>query len=157
LASQYGLERKRGAKEARQQLAVLRARWPLAFPAAPEDIRPLAIGVARDIAAAMGWSLPYTHGVTGGWKMAPVYCRAVLCYRHRIGLDGAPAEAIDAEAKALATKRLAQIEARRTAKPAAAKIEAAPAAAAVVTPAAPRVSTEQLRAKVRAALLRSGS
>jgi len=43
----------------------------LAFPVKHEDIRPLAMGVARQVAAAMVWSLPYTLGVLGGWKMAP--------------------------------------------------------------------------------------
>jgi hypothetical protein len=28
------------------------------------------MGVAREVAAAMGWSLPYTLGVFGRWKMA---------------------------------------------------------------------------------------
>jgi hypothetical protein len=60
MASQYGIERDRGAKESSEQLATLRGKWPLAFPAKPHDIRPLAIGAAGEIAAAMGWSLPYT-------------------------------------------------------------------------------------------------
>jgi hypothetical protein len=33
-----------------------------------QDIRPLAMGVARQVAAAMGWSLPYTLGVLGRWR-----------------------------------------------------------------------------------------
>jgi hypothetical protein len=45
----------------------------------------------------MGWSLPYT--LRGAWplEMAAVCCQAVLCYGQRIGLDGARAEAVDAE------------------------------------------------------------
>jgi hypothetical protein len=70
--SPYRIERDRGSKESRQQLAVLREKWPLAFPVKHQDVRPLAMGVARQVAAAMGWSLPYTLGVLGGWKMAPV-------------------------------------------------------------------------------------
>jgi sRNA-binding protein len=89
----------------RQQLAALREKWPLAFPAQHQDVRPLAMGVAREVAAAMGWSLPYTLGVLGRWKMSPVYCQAVLGHDQRIALDGAPAETVDAEAKDLATKR----------------------------------------------------
>jgi len=61
------------------------------------------------IAAVMGWSLPYTLGVLGRSKMAAVYCQAVLCYGQRIGLDGAPAEAVDAEAQHLAAKQLVQL------------------------------------------------
>jgi len=51
--------------EYQQRLAVLRKKWRLAFPAKHQKIRPLAIGVVREIVAAMGWSLPYTHGVLG--------------------------------------------------------------------------------------------
>jgi hypothetical protein len=57
------------------------------------------------IAAVMGWTLPYTLGVLGRWKILAVYCRAVLCYGQRIGPDGAAAEAADAEARHLAANR----------------------------------------------------
>jgi hypothetical protein len=82
----------RGAKEHRQQLHALREKWPLAFPVQPEDVRPLALGIADQIAAAMGWSVQYTLGVLRPWKMAPFYCRAVLSHDRRITLDGTPAE-----------------------------------------------------------------
>src|SRR5262249_55377635 len=42
------------------------------------DIRLLAIGVTDEIATAMGWSVPYTLGVMGGWKRTAASCRAVL-------------------------------------------------------------------------------
>jgi len=105
----------------------------------------------------MGWSLPYTLGVLGRWKMAPVYCQAVLCYDQRIALDGSPAETVDAEAKNLATKQLAQLAARKAAKkaaeaaaPAVVKPKPAPGSPTEVPPETP----EQLRDRVRAALLR---
>ena len=79
MTSPYRIERDRGTEEAHQQLAVLREKWPLAFAAQHQDVRPLAMGVARQVAAALGWSLPYALGVLGRWKMAPVYCQAVLC------------------------------------------------------------------------------
>jgi sRNA-binding protein len=155
MTSPYRIERDRGSKESRQQLAALREKWPLAFPVQHQDVRPLAMGVARQVAAAMGWSLPYTLGVLGRWKMAEVYCQAVLCHDQRIALDGAPAETVDAEAKDLATKQLAQLAARKAAKkaaeaaaPAVAKPKNAPA------PAPPTKTPEQLRDRVRAALLR---
>jgi sRNA-binding protein len=155
MASQYRIERDRGTKESPQQIAVLREKWPIAFPVKHQDVRPLAMGVAREVAATMGWSLPYTLGVLGRWKMAPVYCQAVLCYDQRIALDGSPAETVDAEAKDLATKQLAQLAARKAAKKAA---EAAAPSVVKPKPApAPAPSTEtpeQLRARVRAALLR---
>jgi sRNA-binding protein len=134
---------------------VLREKWPLAFPVKDQDVRPLAIGGTGEIAAAMGWSLRYTLGVLGRRKMAAVYCQAVLSHDQRIALDGTPAETADAEAKDLATKQLAQLAARKAAKKAA---EAA--AHAVVkpkhapTPAPPTKTPEQLRDRVRAALLR---
>jgi sRNA-binding protein len=108
----HRIERERGTKEARQQLVALGEKWPLSFPAKHQDVRPLALGAAGEIAAAMGWSLPYTLGVLGRWKMAEVYCQAVLCHDQRIALDGAPAETVDAEAKNLATKQLASRRAR---------------------------------------------
>jgi sRNA-binding protein len=101
----------------------------------------------------MGWPLPYTLGVLTRWKMAAVYCRAVLSHGQRIGLDGSPAETIDAEARELATKQMAQLEARRAAKKA-----AETARAAVVKPKPTRErpieTAEQLRDRVRAGLLR---
>jgi hypothetical protein len=109
MASQYQMERDRGTKESDQQLALLREKWPLAFPIKDDDIRPLARGAAREIAAAMGWSIPYTLGVLGRWKVAAVYCRAVLGYDQRIALDGLAVELVGVEAKEMATKRLAQL------------------------------------------------
>jgi sRNA-binding protein len=79
----------------------------------------------------MGWSLPYTLGVLGRWKMAAVYCQAVLAHDQRIALDGAPAETVDAEAKDLAAKQLAKLAARK------AKKAAEAAALAVVKPKLP--------------------
>jgi sRNA-binding protein len=122
-----------------------------------QDVRPLAIGATGEIAAAMGWSLPYTLGVLGRWKMAAVYCQAVLCYDQRIALDGSPAETVDAEAKNLAAKQLAKLAARKVAKkiakpaaPAALKPKPTPGPPTEMPPETP----EQLRDRVRAALLR---
>jgi sRNA-binding protein len=153
MSSSHQIERNRGTKECRQQLAALRERWPLAFPAKLEDVRPLAVGAAGEIAAAMGWSLPYTLGVLVGWKMAPAYCQAVLCYDKRVSLDGSPAETIDAEAKELATKQLARLAARETAKK---SVKAAAPAGVGPKPAPlpPTVTPDQLRGRVRASLLR---
>jgi hypothetical protein len=111
MSSPDQIERNRGTKDSRQQLAVLREKWPLAFPALDQDVRPLTIGAAREIAAAMGWSLPYTLGVLVGWKMARSYCEAVLRFDQRVALDGSLAETIDAEARELATQQLARLAA----------------------------------------------
>jgi sRNA-binding protein len=123
MASPQTIERQRGIKEAGQQLGALREKWPLAFPVQAQDVRPLALGVAHQVAAEMGWSLPYTLSVLRHWKMAAVYCRAVLSHDQRIALDGTPAEMVDAGAKDLAAKQLARLDARNAAK----KKAAAPA------------------------------
>ena len=143
----HTIERQRGAKEAHQQLAVLRERWPLAFPVQRRDVRPLALGTVGQIAEAMGWSVPYTIGVLTYWKMAPVYCQAVLAHDQRVTLDGAPAEPVDAEAKELATKQFAKLAARNAAKQTA-------AAKAKPKPAPTTEKSTQLRDRVRAGLLR---
>jgi sRNA-binding protein len=84
------------------------------------------------------------------WSRAPAYCEAVLCYDQRVALDGSPAEAIDAEAKELATKQLARLAAREAAKKSvkAAVVEPKP------NPLRPTVTPDQLRGRVRASLLR---
>jgi sRNA-binding protein len=82
-----------------------------------------------------------------------VYCQAVLSHDQRIALDGTPAETVDADAKDLAAKRLATLAARKAAK----KVGKPAAPAAVKpkpAPAAPTETPEQLRDRVRAALLR---
>jgi len=147
MASPHTIERQRGAKEARQQLGVLRDKWPLAFP--DRDARPLALGTVGQIAEAMSWSIPYTIGVLTYWKMAPFYCQAVLSHDQRITLDGAPAEPVDAEAKELAAKQLSKLAARNAAKQAVAA-KAKPKTKTKPAPEAPA----QLRARVRAGLLR---
>jgi sRNA-binding protein len=106
------IERERGRKEAGKQLEVLRERWPLAFPVQRQDVRPLATGVANQIAETMGWSLSYSVGVLTYWKMSAVYCRAVLDHDQRITLDGTPVEAVDEGAKDLAAKQLTRLALR---------------------------------------------
>lgn len=154
--STYQIERNRGTKEARQQLAVLQEKWPLAFPGNHQDIRPLAVGTAGEIAVETGWSVPYTLGVLVRWKMAPAYCQAILRYGQRVALDGSPAETVDAEAKELATKQLARLAERETARKA---TKVAPSPVVKPKPAAPPTKTrpetpDQLRGRVRASLLR---
>jgi sRNA-binding protein len=85
--------------------------------------------------------------------MAAVYCQAVLSHDQRIGLDGSLAETVDAEAKELASKQMALLEARKAAKKAA---ESARAAVVKPKPAQtrPTETPEQLRDRVRAGLLR---
>jgi len=85
--------------------------------------------------------------------MASAYCQAVLRHDQRIALDGSPAETVDAEAKDLAAKRLAQLAAHKAAKKAA-KTAAPTVMNPKPAPAPPTDTPEQLRARVRASLLR---
>ena len=153
----YRIERDRGIKDYREQLAELREKWPLAFPVNDKDIRPLTVDATREIAAAKGWSLPYTLGVLSRWKMAPVYCQAVLCHHQRITLDGSPAEVVDAKARGLATKHLARRAASATGKKAAkgaAPTAMKPKHVSAPPPAPPPEAPKPLRDLVRASLLR---
>jgi hypothetical protein len=52
MTSPYRIERERGTKESPQQIAVLREKWPLAFPVEHQDVRPLAMGAARQVASS---------------------------------------------------------------------------------------------------------
>jgi sRNA-binding protein len=148
--STYRIERDRGIKEYRQQLTELRQKWPLAFPVHDEDVRPLAVDAAQEIAVVMGWSYPYTLGVLSRWKMAPLYCQAVLSHDQRIALDGSPAEMVGPKAKDLATKHLA----RRAASTTATAKSAAPTAVKPKRANARPETPKQLRDRVRASLLR---
>jgi sRNA-binding protein len=138
MTSPHQIERQRGIKEASQQLGALRERWPLAFPVQHQDIRPLALGVAQQVAAGMGWSLPYTLSVLRRRKMAAVYCQAVLSHEERIDLNGGPAETVDAGARDLAAAQLARLAARNAAKKAAVPATAKPK---------PALPTDRVRAR----------
>jgi sRNA-binding protein len=152
----YRTERDRGIKEYRQQLAGLRQKWPLAFPVHDQDVRPLAVDAAHEIAAVMGWSYPYPLGVLSRWKLAPLYCRAVLNHPQRIALGGSPAEMVEAKAKDLATKHLARRAASTTAKKAAksAATTVKPKPASAPPPTERPETPKPLRDLVRASLLR---
>jgi sRNA-binding protein len=104
---------RRGSQEARQAIELLRARWPKAFPTKSHEVRPLA-SVTAELQEALGWSPAYARGVLSAWKARESYCRAVLTYSRRIGLDGSLTEGVvDDDARAMATARLEQIAARK--------------------------------------------
>ena len=110
-------ETKRGYEEASKQFELLRAKWPLAFPRAPDKVRPLASGSASILAEAFGWSHAYARAVLKVWKLRDAYCRAVLDYSQRINLDGTPsAEHVDDEARQKAKEQLDLIAARKVKK-----------------------------------------
>ncbi len=104
---------KRGAQDSWQAFDLLRTRWPKAFPAKSHEVRPL-VNVTAEMQEAFGWSPAYAKGVLSVWKAREAYCRAVLAYPNRVGLDGSPTEAIvDDQARTLASARLEQIAAKK--------------------------------------------
>ncbi len=110
-------ETKRGYEEASKQFELLRAKWPLASPRAPDAVRPLASGGASILAEAFGWSDAYARAVLVVWKLRDTYCRAVLAYSQRINLDGTPsAEYVNDEARRKAKEQLDRIAAHKAKK-----------------------------------------
>ena len=109
-----------GCRTSKEHVPALQDRWPEAFPKDDRKVRPI-VNVVDPVAAAMGWTGSFTHGVLRGWKMRAAYCRAVLQHEERVNLDGSPSgQLIDDEARALATKQLAAIKARGARRDAAA-------------------------------------
>lgn len=107
------LERRRGLKEAGNQLPALRARWPEAFSTDPKMVRPLASSALRTVIKEFGWSFPYARAVLSVWKSRSAYCHAVLRHAERVHLDGsASTETVDDKAQELARAKLAQFAAR---------------------------------------------
>jgi hypothetical protein len=105
-------ENMRGFQEVSQQVPHLRAKWPKAFPAKSDEIRPLASGIKQTVMEAFGWTPAYTRAVLKGWKLRAAYCQAVLRHKKRINLDGSTSdEEVDDEARRLARVRLDKLAA----------------------------------------------
>ena len=101
-------ETQRAYREARTAITLLQQRWPAAFPETPQQVRPLITGLVPIIAAALGWSHPYTRTVLRMWKLRPAYCHAVLAHPVRFDLDGNPTDQpINEDARTQAKARLA--------------------------------------------------
>jgi hypothetical protein len=85
--------------------AAFRERWPLAFPTKHEDVRPLAMASPAKSPRRWGGRFPIRSASSrdGKWRRST---QAVLSHDQPIGLDGSPAELVDAEAKELATKQM---------------------------------------------------
>lgn len=111
----------RGFKEARDQIEVLRARWPKAFPLAAHQVRPLETATLDIIVNEMGWTRPYARAVLAVWKKRTAYCRAILAYPTRFRLDGSPTdEIVDDIARNHAQLDLARNQQRKLAREASA-------------------------------------
>jgi sRNA-binding protein len=102
-------EQRRGFKEGSKQFGLLHARWPKAFPAKSQEIRPLTNGVQQALVEAFSWNPYYARGVLAAWKMRPVYSRAILRYSICINLDGSTSdEDVGDIPRAMAKQRLEQ-------------------------------------------------
>jgi sRNA-binding protein len=141
---QDAADRNQGFRESREKIPLLRAKWPLAFPVKNHEVRPLAIGVAKEVAAAMDWPLWYAIGVLQSWKARKAYCRAVLWHDRRISLDGMPKdELVDDDARRMAKTRLDNYAAKAApAEQPAPPEQLAPAAAAPIAAKAPALVGE---------------
>jgi ProP effector len=114
---------------------VLRERWPVIFAASDAELRPLAIGVFRDICIALDLAQTGRRTlrcVLARYTNRTAYHEVVIAGRERIGLDGSDAGAPDASHVEHARAALADKEARREAKAQAAASKAARIAAAVL-------------------------
>jgi sRNA-binding protein len=85
-------EARRAYRESRAAILLLQQRWPAAFPETPQQVRPLITGLTPLIAAALGWSHPYTRAVLRTWKLRPACCHAVLAHPIRVDLNGNPTD-----------------------------------------------------------------
>ena len=79
-------------------------RWPALFR---DDVRPLASGCVDEIAAEMGWSVPFTWPALMRWKRSVWYCKAILKHTERVHMDGSVSgETVDDEARVMAQANL---------------------------------------------------
>jgi sRNA-binding protein len=69
-------------------IGILQERWPKAFPKNVTDVRPLARGVAKEIAQACGWSVRFAESILAGWRKRIAYQRARKLGLPTIKLDG---------------------------------------------------------------------
>jgi ProP effector len=111
-----GPSKKEQQKQARRELLeVLRARWPQAFPRDWRQVRPLAIGIHRDLAAALPG---HSHRQIGAafnlfrFLTGPAYFRALIKGGPRYDLDGNPRGEVTAEEQEQAQRDLAAYQER---------------------------------------------
>jgi ProP effector len=115
--TETGPSKKEQEKQARRELLeVLRERWPQAFPRDFRQVRPLAIGINRDIAAYLpDQPLGRISIAIGIFQdlMGPAYYRAVLKGGPRYDLDGNPRGEVTPEEQERAKRDLDAFHARR--------------------------------------------
>jgi sRNA-binding protein len=110
-------EQKRGFQQAVKQFAVMRTKWPKAFPANSHEVRPLASGTVKVLTDTFGWSHPYARAVLATWKLREAYCRALLEHSQRINLDGSVSgEHVDDAVRKVARQQIDGMVARAAQK-----------------------------------------
>ncbi len=125
-SKRYREERQRGLRDAPEQIKLLQENWPKAFPAKPQEVRPLVSGIARIIAETLGWSPLYARAVVEKWKQRNAYCRAILAYPKRFTLDGQESEEeVDDTARSNAKQIMDKRAAKRLQEEAAKRAQAA--------------------------------
>ena len=94
VSMESGPSKKEREKQVRRELLeVMRDRWPQAFPRNSRQVRPLAIGIHRDLAAALPG---HSHRQLGAvfslfrYLAGPAYFQALLRGGPRYDLDGNP-------------------------------------------------------------------
>ena len=120
-----GPSKKRQEQQARRALLdTLRTLWPQAFPRDYHHVRPLALGISRDIAARLPEQpLQRISTTIGLFQMltGPAYYQAILQGGPRYDLDGNPRGEVTPKEQEQAKGELAAFFARRkqriTAKP----------------------------------------
>ncbi len=125
-SKRYSEDRRRGLRDAPEQIKLLQEKWPKAFPAKPHEVRPLVSGIAKILAETFGWSSPYARAVLERWKQRNAYCRAILVYPKRFTLHGEESEEeVDDTARSNAKQILDKRAAKRLEEEAAKRAQAA--------------------------------
>jgi len=133
--SQPSPERQRRIQARNELLAVLRVRWPQAFPTNIHLVKPHALGIHREILQRLPGTrqriLNATLQFYKRWGQG-AYWRVVANGGPRYNLDGIPTGAVTEQDKEHARRELRVLEARwkarRTGQEAQASLSAAPAA-----------------------------
>ena len=117
VVTETGPSKKEKEKQARRELLeVMRERWPLAFPRDFHQVRPLAIGINKDIAVHLPEQpLGRISNAIGIFQylLGPAYFRSVLRGGSRYDLDGNPRGEVTAEEQEQAQRDLTAYFERR--------------------------------------------
>jgi ProP effector len=105
-------------------LATLLAAFPLAFPAEPQQIKPLAVGIRQQIYARCTLSHRDVIDALRRYTGRTAYLRTIIEGAARVDLDGATSSTVTAKEAAYAAERIAKDQASAAGKPKAVKKDA---------------------------------